>query len=80
MNVLNEIGKIWSAIFMSTLLGICIYEGTKCYDAIEYAMIIGIAYADFRIVKEVLVDATGLIERKWKEAQIKKLSVEVKGA
>jgi len=80
MNVLNEIGKIWSAVFMSTLLGMCIYEGTKDYGAIEYAMIIGIAYADFRIVKEVLVDATGLIERKWKEAQIKKLSVEVKGA
>ena len=80
MNVLNEIGKIWSAIFMSTFLGICIYGGTKYCGAIEYAMIIGIAYADFRIVKEVLVDATGLIERKWKEAQIKKLSVEVKGA
>lgn len=78
MKTLNEIGKIWSAIFMSVLLGIVIYEGTEYFDAKEYAIIIGIAYADYRIVKEVLVDATSLIERKWKEAQIKKLSI--KGA
>lgn len=78
MKILDEIAKVWSSVFMSVLLGMVVYEGTECLDWIGYAVVIGIAYADYRIVKEVLVDATSLIERKWKEAQIKKLSV--KGA
>lgn len=80
MKILDEIAKVWSSVFMSVLLGMVVYEGTEYLDLIEYAMLIGIAIADFRITREVLVDITDLIGRLWKEAKIKKLSVNVKGA
>lgn len=80
MKILDEIAKVWSSVFMSVLLGMVVYEGTEYLDLIEYAMLIGIGIADFRITREVLVDITDLIGRLWKEAKIKKLSVNVKGA
>lgn len=80
MKILDEIAKVWSSVFMSVLLGMVVYEGTEYLDLIEYAILIGIGIADFRITREVLVDITDLIRRLWKEAKIKKLSVNVKGA
>lgn len=80
MKILDEIAKVWSSVFMSVLLGMAVYQGTQYLDLIECAMLIGIGIADFRITREVLVDITDLIGRLWKEAKIKKLSVNVKGA